>query len=229
MKNHTLQDQFGIYAQDQIKYELWILTLGGRRDWVENVADNLFPTPASTVSRKYAAFTGRAGLTYLFDNGLAPYVSYATSFQPITGADGAGQPFKPSTGTQYEAGFKYQPPGTNTLITAAVFDIVQQNALTFDPKTFAGVQTGQVHVRGFDVEVRSSPTPNLDVILAYAYLDSETTKSANPLEVGRVVPLVPPHQASAWAKYTFSRDRSEASAWARACASSARRLVKQRA
>jgi iron complex outermembrane recepter protein len=202
LKNHTLQDQFGVYAQDQIKYESWILTLGGRRDWVENVADDLMQS--TTVSRKDTAFTGRAGLTYLFDNGLAPYFSYATSFQPTAGADAAGQPFKPTTGRQYEAGIKYQPPATNTLITAAVFDIVQQNAVTFGPTAPLGVQNGETHVRGFDVEAKSSLTGNFDVILAYAYLDSETTKSANPLEVGRVVPLVPRHQASAWGKYQFS-------------------------
>ena len=36
-----------------------------------------------------SAYTGRAGLTYLFSNGIAPYVSYSQSFLPQAGiADG---------------------------------------------------------------------------------------------------------------------------------------------
>ena len=34
-----------------------------------------------------SAQTGRVGLNYLFDVGLSPYVSYATSFTPNLGAD----------------------------------------------------------------------------------------------------------------------------------------------
>jgi iron complex outermembrane recepter protein len=200
-KNHTSQDQVGFYAQDQIKYGPWLLTLGGRQDWVENVGDNLLA--GSTASRKDTAFTGRAGLTYLFENGVAPYVSYATSFQPSPELDAAGQPFKPTTGRQYEAGVKYQPPGSKTLISAAVFDIVQQNAVTFDPQTFAGFQIGEVRVRGFDVDAKATLTRNVDLIASYAYLDSKITKSVNSSEVGRVVPLVPDHQAAVWVKYTF--------------------------
>jgi iron complex outermembrane receptor protein len=210
--NHTEQTQVGVYVQDQIKLGNWLLTLGGRQDWAENAVDDLLS--GKTPRQDDAAFTGRAGLTYAFANGLAPYVSYATSFQPVVGAVvGAGdQLFKPTTGEQYEAGIKYQP-GANLLITAAVFDIVQQNYLSFDPVTFTGSQIGEVHVRGFDIEARAKLTRNLDVIAAYAYLDHEVTASANSAEVGTAIPMVAQHQASAWAKYTFSEGTALSGLW----------------
>ncbi|WP_116300323.1 TonB-dependent receptor domain-containing protein, partial [Escherichia coli] len=71
-----------------------------------------------------AQFTGRAGLLYAFDNGISPYVSYSTSFDPnlYPSAPGA-DPLKPTTGKQTEVGVKYQIPGGNTLLTLSWFDI----------------------------------------------------------------------------------------------------------
>jgi iron complex outermembrane receptor protein len=198
-KNHSVQDQIGIYAQDQIRYRDWILTLGGRNDWVDNSTDDLLANTA--VSREDSHFTGRAALTYVFPSGLAPYISYATSFQPTIGVNADGQPLIPTTGEQYEIGVKYQPT-SRTLVTLAAFDVTQQNALTFDTLGIPS-QIGEVRVRGFDIDARSQLTENFSVIAGYAFLDSETTESSNPDEVGNVVPLVPRHQASLWAKYEF--------------------------
>lgn len=201
-KNSTDASQLGLYVQDQIRFGRWLLTLGGRYDWADNEVNNLL---ANTVAaRDDKAHTERAGLSYIFDNGVAPYVSYSTSFQPVTDqVDAAGNPFKPTTGTQYEAGIKYQPPGTKSLFTLAAFDITQQNVVTSDPATFTATQTGEIRVRGFEAEARTSLSESLDLIAGYTYLDSETTQSTNPYEVGRVVPLTPRHQASVWGLHTF--------------------------
>jgi iron complex outermembrane recepter protein len=202
--NRTELTQVGVYAQDQIKLGNWLLTLGGRQDWVESTLDNLLAPGSPPKNRSDAAFTGRAGLTYVLANGLAPYVSYATSFQPVVD-DINIELLEPTTGRQYEAGIKYQPAGSNLLITAAVFDITQQNFLTYDPEPpFTPSQIGEVRVRGFDIEARAKLTRNIDLLASYAYLDSEITDSINKVEIGRQVPLVAPHAAKAWAKYTFT-------------------------
>lgn len=202
-KVDVTQEQVGVYLQDQIKLGGWVLTLGGRHDWADSQTTDLLA--GGTTNQDDTDFTGRAGLTYVFANGIAPYISYATSFLPVAGIDRLGNPFKPSTGRQYEAGIKYQPPGTNALITAAVFDILQSNVLTtdaFDP-TFQ-TQTGEVQVRGFDIDARANITSNLELIGGYAFLDSEITASNDPALLGNQVDLVPRHQASLWTKYRFS-------------------------
>jgi iron complex outermembrane recepter protein len=159
-------DQVGIYAQDRIRLGGWLLTLGGRfdsatsqmRDRGDGTTDPVRTTQNDT------AFTGRAGLTYLFDNGVAPYVSYSTSFQPESGIDGVtGVAFRPSTGQQIEGGIKYQPFGTKTMLTAAVFDLTQQNRLTTDT-SFLQRQIGEVNVRGAEFEAKTEIAKNLDLI-----------------------------------------------------------------
>lgn len=41
----------------------------------------------ATNTSRDKKFSGNAALSYIFDNGVAPYISYAESFQPTTGAD----------------------------------------------------------------------------------------------------------------------------------------------
>lgn len=194
--SHNVQEQYGLYAQDQIAIDNWILTLGGRYDWAPSRSDYEGTFPEKNDDE---AFTGRAGLTYLFANGFAPYVSYSESFQPLAGRDANGSAFKPTTGTQYEAGVKYEPRGFPGLITASVFDITQQNVLTPDPNDPLGwdyVQAGEVTVRGFELEGKAEVARGLDVFGGYAYLDAEITKSTTAGEIGNRFAKVPRHQAS---------------------------------
>src|SRR5690606_13519455 len=112
-----------------------------------------------------AATTGSVGLLYLLDNGISPYVSYSTAFDPITGQQFDGGAFKPREGKQYEAGLKYQPPGTDALFTAAVFDIRQTNVTTQDPlHPGFSVQTGEVRSTGLELEAKFPVTRELSVM-----------------------------------------------------------------
>ncbi|WP_274533975.1 TonB-dependent receptor domain-containing protein [Nitrobacter vulgaris] len=93
------QSQAGLYLQDQIKWDRWTLALSGRQDWVSTgFTSKAFFPPAGTYTSFNSAQTGRVGLNYLFDFGLAPYVSYSTSFTPNLGADRFGNVFRPTTG-----------------------------------------------------------------------------------------------------------------------------------
>lgn len=207
--------QYGLYAQDQLKLDRFLLTLGAREDWYETRAQDT-GTPENTPAASHSSY--RAGLTYLFDNGVAPYVSYSESFQP-TGAT-AGMTadktaLKPTTGQQYEAGIKYQPLGTTMLFTAAVFDITQQNVTTRDPNNTAFVvQTGEVESRGFEFEAKASVFKQFNVAAAYTYLDMHNTKSNTtaPGIFGGVFSTqglwpvaIPRHAASVWGDYLFDR------------------------
>ena len=79
---------------------------------------------------KDEATTWRAGLAYVLDFGLAPYVSYAEFFLPQAGVDPEGVAFVPTTGRQVEAGVRYQLPGQDALLSAAVYDIRKKNVPT---------------------------------------------------------------------------------------------------
>ncbi len=201
--NDILRRQTGFYAQDQIKFdEHWNLLLGGRYDIAKgNTTNNL---NGSRVSRDDEAFTGRVGLVYVADNGLAPYVSYSESFNPTTATDPVtNQPFEPETGKQYEAGIKYQPEGSRSFVSVAVFDITKQNVVSTNPNNITEVrQVGEVRSKGFEIEALASLAEGLDLTANYSRTDARVQKSVNAWEEDTRMPYVPRESAGAWLDYT---------------------------
>jgi iron complex outermembrane recepter protein len=201
-------DQWGFYAQDQIKLDRWVALLGTREDIASSRTETLtFATKATAISPKYdVANTKRAALLYKFDNGVAPYIQYTESFQPTAGADFFGNPFKPTTGQQEEAGIKYQPDPTS-LYTVALFNLTQQNVLTADPNASHGptsqVQTGEIRSRGVEFEAKTEVGRDLTLLAAYTYLDDIVTKTNAPSQLGKRPVGFPTNTASLWADYTF--------------------------
>jgi iron complex outermembrane recepter protein len=168
--------QSGVYAQDQIKIDRLVLTLSGRRDRVTN--DTFDVLAHQTTTQLDHATTERFGGTYVLPGGIAPYASFATSFQPVSGVDAQSKPFVPTTGTQREAGLKYQPPGLNLLFTFAAYDLVQQNVLTTDPNNpVFSVQTGEIESRGIEFETKASLAAGLDAIATYTAQSVKVTKA----------------------------------------------------
>ncbi|QIL74332.1 TonB-dependent siderophore receptor (plasmid) [Diaphorobacter sp. HDW4B] len=198
------QNLVGLYVQDQLKWGGWGLTLGVRHDRARVQNDNQLTK--SFTQQELSKFTWRAGLIHNFDNGFAPYVSYATSFDPSVTANPYGAPFKPTTGKQAEVGIKYQPPGHEALFTLSAFDLTQQNVLTADPTSSlpnARVQTGEVNSRGIELEARFSPARNLNVIAGLSVIDPEVTRS-NGADLGKRPITVAKNTATVWADYKFT-------------------------
>jgi iron complex outermembrane receptor protein len=195
--------QYGFYAQDQIKLDNWIALLGIRRDQADSQTDNLL-SGVRTADKSDTAVSKRGALLYKFDNGVSPYIQYTESFQPTVGVDFGGNPFTPTRGQQYEAGIKYQP-NAKSLYTIALFDLTQQNVLTTDPlhPTTSRVQTGEIRSRGIELEAKTEINRELTVLASYTYLDNVVTKTNNPIQFGRHPAGMPMNSATAWADYTF--------------------------
>jgi len=199
------QGQTGVYAQDQIALGGLRLALSGRKDWVEAAQfDRLAKTTASYDPSK---FTGRAGLLYLFKNGLAPYVSYSTSFEPQTATSKTGQILAPTEGKQTEAGLKYQPALWDTLLTASVYDLRETNVATQDPTAPIGlgsIAAGEIRSRGVELEGATKPLAGLELKASYTYLDNVVAKDNSGL-LGAHPYGVPRETANALGFYRFQR------------------------
>jgi iron complex outermembrane recepter protein len=193
--------QTGLYAQDQISLGQWRATLGVRHDWADQSTENRLA--GSRANQSDDKTTYRAGLLYLFDNGVAPYVSYATSFEPVGGVDMNGLPFLPTTGEQYEGGVKYQPTFLPILLTASVFDIRQQNVKSPSAIPYLYVQQGEVRSTGAEFEARGNVTDSLELIGALTFLDTRVSKSTDATIIGNRPQAVPDFFGSIWANYTF--------------------------
>lgn len=199
--------RLGIYAQDQMKIaDKWVVLLGGRQDYVRYDERSFFTGEKTIDNEKSQAFTGRAGLVYLADNGLAPFLSYSESFEPTDGKDRQGSRFKPTTGKQYEAGVRYQPKGSDTLISAAVYQLTRDNVTVADPlDSNYSIQAGRVRSRGFELEARTRVGRHGNLIAAYAYTDGRTLKASplQPEQEGQRSYSTPYNQISLWGDYSL--------------------------
>ncbi|MFY9290322.1 MAG: TonB-dependent siderophore receptor [Methylorubrum rhodinum] len=194
--------QLGIYAQDQIKLtDQLTLVLGGRQDFADNVVRDRL-VPANSSRRSDEAFSGRAALIYNFPDGLAPYVSYSTSFQPQIGSDAGGRSFVPEYGEQVEVGVKFEPIGYGFFLTAAAFDLVRQNVLQPVPGTFFSAPLGEVRSRGVEVQAVANLAQGLNLVAAFTAYDLVTLKG-NDDQVGRTPTRIPEVLASIFADYTI--------------------------
>ncbi|MDF2617502.1 MAG: ferrichrome-iron receptor [Xanthobacteraceae bacterium] len=201
------QQQLGAYVQDQMRFgDGWIVTLNGRYDYLDVDSESPASLPFSpNYKSDDTAWTGRAGLGYEFKNGLTPYVSVSSFFNPVIGVSAVDdQGLKPEEGYQYEAGIKYEPTFMDALITASVFEINRQNVLVSDPlPPFLSQQLGEVRVRGFEIEGKANVTKNFRVLASLTVLDQEITEDLDPTLIGNTPMTVPDILASAWADYKF--------------------------
>lgn len=185
---NTSEDR-GIYINDQISLDAWRITLGLRYDETE--------TDTGTVTQDDEALSGAVGVLYQFDNGLSPYVSYATSFEPVIGDNGDRvnpQPLDPQEGEQVEYGIKYQPNDFPAIVTLAWFDIEQSNLS--DPQSLPNAveqQSGEAHFQGLELEAQLQIG---DVSVEFNASRVDTEKAD-----GFQVDSVPEKQASTWVEY----------------------------
>ena len=183
------QKQLGVYIQDQIRFfDRVSVVLGARRDRV-----------TGSSGQKDNATTFRAGIIGEIGAGFSPFFSYTESFLPVAGridnGDGTfGDPYRPQTGTQYEAGVKWQPT-PNTLVTATAFKIKERNRVLY---LAAGgtTQSGELNTKGFEIEASHTLPGNFELLANYGYskLKSETNTSLD---------YMPRHTASLWSTKTF--------------------------
>jgi len=183
------QKQLGVYVQDQIRfYDRVSVVLGARRDRV-----------TGSSGQKDNATTFRAGIIGEIGAGLSPFFSYTESFLPIAGSltdvDGTiGDPYKPQTGKQFEAGVKWQPdPGT--LVTITAFHIKERNRVLYGEGS-STTQSGELTTKGIEFEASHTLPGNFELLVNYGYnkLKSETNTDLDYL---------PRHIASIWSTKTF--------------------------
>jgi iron complex outermembrane recepter protein len=177
----------GVYAQDQARIGNWIAVAGIRHD-------RSHVQPDGGDAAKQSDTTGRAGLMYQTAIGLAPYVSWSSSFQPNTDVDPAtGEVFDPLRGEQIEFGLKFQPADHDTLLTLTWFNLAEDNRVFYDLASFEP-SVSDVKSRGVEFE-GITRVGDLDLTASYTYIDIDQRRQYFAVQ--------PRHLASLWAKYDW--------------------------
>jgi iron complex outermembrane receptor protein len=173
--------QQGVYAQDQIEWDALRVTLAGRQDWARGEQNG-------GTAKNDEKFTWRASALYTLPFGLAPYVSYSTSFEQqaatVRRADDTLGLADPSLGKQIEAGAKFSVPGTPILLSGAWFRIDQTNVVTSTPDFSISRQTGEVRSTG--VEFEGSAPLGYGFTARAAYSRQRVRVTADPQDPSRV-------------------------------------------
>lgn len=104
-----------------------------------------------------------------------------------------GQSFKPTGGKQYEAGVRYQPPGSNMLLSAAVYELTQTDVLKYDAGNDVYRQAGQVRSKGLELEAKADIGHGAGL-----------TRSTIASEIGQRSEDTPLHRAALWLDCSFA-------------------------
>lgn len=154
--NANTVEETGVYLQNRATlYDRLHLDFGLRWGKIET-GESSGTFTASTINASDTALSKNLALLYRFDNGVAPYVSYAESFtQDVVGTDVNGNPFVPTRGEQVEIGARWEPEGGNTLLGFAAFDLTKSKLTVADTDNPGfSVQTGEARARGLELEAR---------------------------------------------------------------------------
>ncbi|MFB1085985.1 TonB-dependent siderophore receptor [Vibrio diabolicus] len=206
--------QIGVYLQDQVRYDQLVMIAGLRWDKYDSntdgVSDYLGTISNSKEELDDTNVSFRVGGLYVLDFGLSPYLTYSESFEPIAGADATGKAFEPSTGHQWELGFKYAPLPSDISGNLAFFHITKKNAILTDPNNpyAPNYQAGEVVSQGIELEAKWQATAQADFTLGYTYTDMEITEDSYYNQEGKTPVWVPEQTASLWANYFFEGNLS---------------------
>lgn len=197
------QTQIGVYAQDELRMGRFSGSFALRYDWSKQEGTTYTNfAGAGTIDQADSALTGRAGVGYDVAAGTMVYANYSTSFDPEIGVDGSGNALKPTTARQYEIGVKYEPTAFRGLLTAAIYDLEQQDLTINLGGALGRRQIGRVKSQGLEFEAVAELSRGLNLHASYAY---NTTKVIEPggANDGNVMPNAPEHLASIWLDKTF--------------------------
>lgn len=203
----TYSQYAGLYLRNTIKIDDdWIIGLSGRHDWTQVEIDNILTN--TTTKNSDNAFTGSASVMYRINGMFAPYISYATSFMPVTDSGENGSLLDPEEGKQAEVGVKFQGLNQRLQGYVAYYDLTRQNVTESDSTLGYSVQIGEQKTKGFETELSAALTDQWNLTATYSYIPTaETTESTTTSDIGKRINHVPKNAVSLSTQYFFADEQ----------------------
>lgn len=208
-----------LYVVDTIKLtDQWAITAGVRRDDVDvDYQLRNFATGAVTddLSRSDEEFTYQGAVTFKPVEAGTLYIAYGTGFDPTVDAGTTGSALSnsptqannvnlpPEESTNLEAGVKWELLDRRLALNGAVFRTEKTNLRTRNLNTDPFILDGEQRIDGIELSATGMLTEAWSVFAGASFLDTEYKVSANALESGQELPLVPEVSANAWTTYVL--------------------------
>lgn len=200
------------YVQNLSKWGNFHILLGLRKEWVVEQENAGSPNESKEV---YTKLIPRIGVSYALNKAWSLYATYLQGFQSQSQAfeatpvlannlsESASIHLRPLESELFEAGVKTELMGGKLRGTLSVFEIRQKNIPMKDADDHI-VLRGADRSRGVELELAGYILPELQLSAAYSYIDAVITEDPTEALVGARKEAAPRHNASLWAKYTFS-------------------------
>jgi catecholate siderophore receptor len=207
-----------VYVVDTLKLsEQWAITAGLRRDDVD--VDYQLRTLTTGVterlSRSDDEVTYQAAVTFKPVTGGTLYVAYGTGFDPTVDAGTGGSGLSslatqannvnlpPEESSNVEVGTKWELLERRLALNAAVFRTEKTNLRTRNFNSDPFILDGEQIIEGVELSATGMLTSSWSVFAGASWLDAKYEFSANPLDQGQELPLVPELSANAWTTYVL--------------------------
>jgi catecholate siderophore receptor len=210
-------DTEAVYFNDSVAVLPQLKLVGGVRydnfDASISNSVNSANTPGSTAFPRLHQTVGyasvRTGAIWQPTTAQSYYVSYSTSFNPsleqLTSTTGISQPLPPETNTAYEVGGKWDVLDQQLDLTAAAFQITQDNSRSQNPdNTYTA--NGVIRVQGVRLGASGRITPRWTVYGGYTHLDAKIVHAIAPGTQGKVPANTPADTATLWTTYAVTRN-----------------------
>jgi iron complex outermembrane recepter protein len=198
------------YIQDFIEWGQLKFLLGLRYD--DTTATSFYCPDAACAGGRFPpsnekAFSPRAGVVWQPSDGTTLFASWSKSFAPNAFTDSSGKTLPPERGEQYEIGIRQDLLSDRRLTLAlSAFDLTRSNVAECDPAdpncNFL-VAVGEQRAKGIEAELTGKPTPWIDLVATYAYVDAKVTESNTAITgipVGIQLQEAAEHSASLFTK-----------------------------
>lgn len=181
---NTRTQQNGVFGTARFKVaDPLAVIVGARVDSFDYSAINTF---TGAVSSRYAVkneVTPYLGAVYDLNDTYSVYASWTSVFNPQTALDATGKLLDPVTGVNKEIGIKGEYFGGALNVSAAVFDLRQQNLATALPLAqcapgllSCSEAAGEVQSRGFELEAAGAVTPAWQLSAGYTFNSAKYTR-----------------------------------------------------
>ena len=190
----TVTRQSGAYATARLRpTDALSVILGARVSrWSEDVEERMFDGSSTSSSRsENGVVTPYAGLVFDLNDHWSAYASYTDIFRPQINKTISGDYLSPLKGKAYEAGVKGSFYEDRLNVSAAVFEIKQDNLAVVVPNQFApdGSQAYRAAQgttsRGYEMEVAGEVMPGWQIGAGYSH---SVARDADDVRLNTEVP-----------------------------------------
>ena len=210
----TTLTNLSVFAENAFSVAPRVTVVGGGRfdrfD-VDRRVDDLNTGVQTAFGRVFKPASGRLGVVVDLAAETQLFAQVTSAVAPVSTVPIISQTnasFDLTTGRSWESGVKSTLGNGRFEMTAAVFQVAQDNILTRDPNNAnITIQGGRQSSTGIEVSLAAVPTPALRIDVNAAFMNAqfdELIEAGGANRAGNVPTNVPERTAGVWATYRFT-------------------------